>query len=186
MPDRRCADVIFILRTGAQWAALTYTKLCPTSTAHVRFQEWVQAGVSLKPWQAGGERFDELRSLDREWLSMGGATTKGPPGGEKIGPDLTDRGKTGDKRSVLTKGLGVPKGVAVDGAKRHDMKMLSPTIASIVVGRPHASTEQLQGMCLDAGYSVDEVRATLAEFGAMVPIRGRSQEAKAPRPAACG
>jgi len=39
VPDRRCADAIFfVLRTGAQWAALNYTKLCYKSTAHERFQ----------------------------------------------------------------------------------------------------------------------------------------------------
>jgi len=179
VPDRRCADgIFFVLRTGAQWAALNYTKLCPKSTAHERFQEWVQAGVFLKLWRAGVERFDDLRGIDWEWLSMDGAMTKAPLGGENTGPNPTDRGKTGVKRSVLTEGHGVPIGVAVDGANRHDMKMLRPTIASIVVERPQASAEQPQGMCLDAGYAFDEVRATLAEFGFTEHIRGRGQEAK--------
>lgn len=109
---------------------------------------------------------------------MDGAMTKAPLGGENTGPNPTDRGKTGVKRSVLTEGHGVPIGVAVDGANRHDMKMLRPTIASIVVERPQASAEQPQGMCLDAGYAFDEVRATLAEFGFTEHIRGRGQEAK--------
>jgi transposase len=38
VPNRRCADAIFfVMRTGSQWAALTYAKLCPKSTAHERF-----------------------------------------------------------------------------------------------------------------------------------------------------
>ena len=54
-PDRQCADAIFyMLRTGCQWAALDATDLCPHSTAHDRFQQWVAAGVFLKLWQAGG------------------------------------------------------------------------------------------------------------------------------------
>jgi transposase len=85
-PDRRCADAIFyVLRTGCQWAALDATDLCPHSTAHDRFQQWVAAGVFLQLWQAGVEQFDELKGIDWRWLSMDGALTKAPLGGEKNG-----------------------------------------------------------------------------------------------------
>jgi putative transposase len=86
-PDRQCADAIFyVLRTGCQWRALDATELCPHSTAHDRFQQWVQAGVFLQLWQTGVEQFDELQGLDWRWLSMDGAMTKAPLGGEKNGP----------------------------------------------------------------------------------------------------
>jgi transposase len=82
--DRKCADGIFyVLRTGCQWKALDPTDLCPGSTAHDRFQEWVKAGVFLKLWQIGLEKFDELKGIDWEWQSMDGAMTKAPLGGEK-------------------------------------------------------------------------------------------------------
>ena len=49
VPDRPCADGIFyVLRTGCQWEALNQTDLCAKSTAHDRFQEWVEAGVFLR------------------------------------------------------------------------------------------------------------------------------------------
>jgi putative transposase len=84
VPDRRCADAIFyVLRTGCQWAALSQTKLCARSTAHDRFQQWVEADVFLKLWQGGVQQFDDLQGLDWEWLSMDGAMTKAPLGGEK-------------------------------------------------------------------------------------------------------
>jgi transposase len=68
--------------------------------------------------------------------------------------------------------------VAIDGANRHDMKLLRPTIEGIVVARPKASAEQPQGMCLDKGYDYDEVRAILLEFGFTAHIRSRGEEAK--------
>ncbi len=87
VPDRDCADAIFyVLRTGCQWQALDQTELCAHSTAHDRFQEWVKAGVFLKLWQAGVEQFDELCGIDWDWLSMDGAMTKAPLGGEKNRP----------------------------------------------------------------------------------------------------
>src|SRR5579885_2377051 len=84
VPDRDCADAIFfVLRTGCQWQALDQTELCAHSTAHDRFQAWVEAGVFLKLWQAGVARFDELRGIEWDWLAMDGALTKAPLGGEK-------------------------------------------------------------------------------------------------------
>jgi putative transposase len=85
-PDRQCADAIFyVLRTGCQWGALDATGLCPHSTAHDRFQQWVRAGVFRRLWQAGVEQFEDLQGLDWSWLSMDGAMTKAPLGGEKNG-----------------------------------------------------------------------------------------------------
>lgn len=87
VPDRRCADAIFyVLRTGCQWEALNQTELCPKSTAHDRFQQWVAAGVFLQLWQTGVAQFDELQGIDGHWLSMDGAMTKAPLGGEKNRP----------------------------------------------------------------------------------------------------
>lgn len=88
VPDRRCADAIFyVLRTGCQWEALNQTELCAKSTAHDRFQVWAAAGVFLKLWQVGVQRFDELKGIDWDWLSMDGAMTKAPLGGEKDGAE---------------------------------------------------------------------------------------------------
>jgi putative transposase len=179
VPDRRCADAIFyVLRTGCQWAALTHTELCAKSTAYDRFVEWADADVFLNFWKTGVEQFDELRGIDWSFLSMDGAMTKAPLAGDKTGPNPTDRAKKGVKRSLLTEGQGVAIGLAIDGANRHDMKLVRATIESIVVERPAPSDEQPQGMCLDAAYDYDEVRATLEEFGFTAHIRSRTEEAK--------
>src|ERR671939_97152 len=179
VPDRRCADAIFyVLRTGCQLEALQQTDLCAKSTAHDRLQEWVQAGVFEKLWFAGVEQFDELHGIDWNWLSMDGVMTKAPLGGETTGPNPTDRGKTGVKRSLLTEGHGVPIGLAVDGANRHDMKLVRATLESIVAERPEVTEEEAQGLCLDKGYDYDEVREIVAEFGFTAHIRGRGAEAK--------
>jgi putative transposase len=86
-PDRDCADgIFFVLRTGCQWKALDATRFVPGSTAHDRFQQWVAAGVFLKLWQAGLLEYDELKGIDWKWLSMDGAMTKAPLGGEKDRP----------------------------------------------------------------------------------------------------
>lgn len=179
IPDRHCADAIFyVLRTGCQWQALDQTELCAHSTAHDRFQVWVEAGVFLKLWQTGLEQFDELCGIEWDWLAMDGAMTKAPLGGDKIGPNPTDRGKSGVKRSLLTEGHGVPIGLTVEGANRHDMKLVRATIESLVVVRPEPIKERLQGMCPDKGYDYDEVYAILQEFGFTAHVRSRREEAR--------
>lgn len=98
---------------------------------------------------------------------------------KKSGPNPTDRAKSGVKRSVLTEGHGVPIGVVVEGANRHDMKLVRDTIESIVVERPKPTTKKKQHMCLDKGYDYEEVRDILKEFGFTAHIRSRGEEAKA-------
>ena len=84
-PDRACMDgIFFVLRTGCQWKALSATGIVASSTAHDRFQEWVEAGVFLRLWEAGLTEYDQLKGIDWAWLSMDGAITKAPLGGEKI------------------------------------------------------------------------------------------------------
>ena len=99
-------------------------------------------------------------------------------GGKKTGPNPTDRGKDGVKRSLLTEGHGVPIGLAIDGANRHDMKLVRATLESLVVERPEPTDEHPQGMCLDKGYDYGEVRAILDEFGCTAHICSRGEDAK--------
>ncbi len=98
--------------------------------------------------------------------------------GKKSGPNPTDRAKSGVKRSVLTEGHGVPIGLAVAGANRHDMKMVQETLERIVIKRPKPPAKKKQNMCLDKGYDYAEVRDILKEFGLTAHIRSRGEEAK--------
>ena len=84
--DRICMEaILYVLRTGCQWKALDATRFCPGSTAHDRFQEWVEAGVFLALWETGLMAYDDLEGIDWSWLSMDGCMTKAPLGGEKDG-----------------------------------------------------------------------------------------------------
>ena len=96
-----------------------------------------------------------------------------------MGKHPTDRGKIGTQRRVLTDGGGVPLGVAVEGANRNDFKMARETLESIPVARPAPTPEPPQGMCLEKGYAVDEVRELLAELRFTAHIRARGEEAQA-------
>lgn len=99
VPSRDAMDaILLVLRTGMQWNALDATGICSSSSAHRRFQEWECAGVFCEIWRQGLLDYEEAVGIDWEWLAADGAMGKAPLGGEKTGPNPTDRAKKG--RSV--------------------------------------------------------------------------------------
>jgi len=99
VPDRDAMDsILLVLRTGMQWNALDLTGPAGSSSSHRRFQEWQQAGLFHEIWRQGLLAYDEKIGIDWSFLAADGAITKAPLGGEKTGPNPTDRAKRG--RSV--------------------------------------------------------------------------------------
>jgi transposase len=87
VPARRAMDaILFVLRTGCQWNALDATGMCSSSSAFRWFRRWLAAGVFLNFWKRGLLKYDKLEGIDWAWLSMDGAMTKAPLGGEKNRP----------------------------------------------------------------------------------------------------
>jgi transposase len=96
LPKRQVMDaILLVLRTGMQWNALDATGVCNSSTAHRRFQEWVEAGVFHEIWRRGLLDYDEEVGIDWSWLAADGAMTKAPLGGARTGSNPTDRAKRG-------------------------------------------------------------------------------------------
>lgn len=111
--------IYYVLRTGIQWKALPRC-LGACSTVHDRFQQWVKAGIFYKLWYHGLLELHIEGRLDLEFQSIDGCQTKAPLGGQATGANPTDRGKQGVKRHLLTEANGLPVGLVVTGANRHD------------------------------------------------------------------
>lgn len=79
----------------------------------------------------------------------------------------------------MTEGQGIPIGVVIAEANRHDMKLVRATLQNIQSERPKPTTEHPQGLCLDKGYDYDEVHHILQEVGFTAHIRARGEETKA-------
>jgi transposase len=179
VPDRAAMDgIFFVLRTGSQWGALDATGICSKSSAHRRFTEWVEAGVFHEFWRLGLLAYDGVAGIDWEWLSADGAMTKAPLGGKKTGPNPTDRGKLGTKRSVVTDARGLPLGFAVAGANVPDYKLLEETLDALPVQRPEALLDQALNLCLDKGYDYDGPRQIAYDYNLTAHIRCRGEESK--------
>jgi len=103
--------------------------------------------------------------------------------GKKSGPNPTDRAKSGVKRSLLTEAAGIPVGLVVEGANRHDCKLMRATLESVPLSIEEKRQVQAQtveqGLCMDAAYDSHEVRAMAQEFGYTTHIRSRGEEVRA-------
>jgi putative transposase len=175
--DRRAMDAIFFrLRTGCQWNALSATGLCPSSSAHWRFQEWHAAGVFLELWRRGLTEYDTLKGIDWSWLAADGAMTKAPLGGTPAGATRRIAGNWGRSAVCWTKATAVPVALAVAGANRHDAMLLTQTLESIVVRRPRPTRRRRQGICLGNAYDITWVYRPLVDAGFTPHVRGRGEE----------
>ena len=82
----------------------------------------------------------------------------------------------GTKRSVLTDEHGLPLSVVLDGANRHDIKLLEETLDGIITFRPDPSEDRPQNLCLDAGYTGST--EIVEQRGYITHIRPRGEEKK--------
>ncbi len=168
--------IFYCLRTGCQWKAIPHS-ICPGSTCHDYFQDFVQRGVFARIWEWALLEYEELVGLDYHWLSLDGALVKAPLGGEKTGRNPTDRGKLGTKRSLLTDGSGIPVGLVIEGANRHDMKLLEDTLLQHIEIAPCRSRPRdTRHLCLDKGYDYKECLWVCWGHGYVPHIRSRGEE----------
>ena len=79
--DRPILDgLIWLSRTGAQWAAWPRAQFGPKSTAHDRLQEWVEYGCLERAWARLLAEYDGELGLQWEWLAADGCIVKAPLG----------------------------------------------------------------------------------------------------------
>jgi putative transposase len=102
-----------------------------------------------------------------------------PLGAECSGANPTDRAKRGVKRSLLVEGHGVPVGLALEGANRHDCKLVVATLRSVPVRcarRKRLAKAAQQNLCLDKGYDFPQVRLDARRHGYKPHVRSRGEE----------
>ena len=79
------------------------------------------------------------------------------------------------KRSILTDGKGIPLSVTVDGANRHDKKLVKRTLDTIIFER-HSPDNVIQNVCMDKGYDFPDLIELIKEYGYTAHIKNREEE----------
>lgn len=146
---------------------------CSATTLRRRRDEWIEAGLMDELEEIARETYDRAIGLQLADVAVDCCITKAPCGGEKAGRSPVDRGKQGLKRSMLVDGEGIPLGVVVAGANRHDSPLLASTLDALLAlgGLPEPVSVHL-----DRGYDSFVTRQLLEERGlvGVISEKGRS------------
>jgi transposase len=165
VPDRLCFWGILIrLVTGASWVdieAILDSEVSDT-TLRARRDEWIDAGVFDALNTVALAAFDRIVGLDLDDVALDGSLHEAPYGGERTGPNPTDRGKSGWKWSVASERHGIPIAWTIDGANRSDVRMLVPTLDAINAA---GLLDDVGTLHLDRGYDSGAVRGWLIDCG---------------------
>lgn len=167
--------IIHRFRSGCQWNHLP-REFGDDSKIHRVFQHWVKLGIFEKIWAQLLTECEELGQVQWDWQAADGWLGKARMGGDKIGPNPTDRAKNGTKKSLLTDGDGGPLSIVIAPANVNDHKLLEETLNSIVVERPKTTRAKTQHLCLDKGYDNAASREIVKEHQYKDHIRRIGEE----------
>jgi transposase len=166
--DRAALEgILFVLKTGIQWEDLPYQFGCCGMTCWRRLRDWQAAEVWDK---LHAILLSDLREADRlDWSRavIDSSSVRAVGGGEKTGPNPTDRRRPGSKHHVLTDGGGVPLQIELSAANTPDIKHLASLITHIPQvrgkpGRPRSRPDRLHG---DRAYHSKFADALLSWLG---------------------
>ena len=167
--DRKAlTGILFVLKTGICWEDLPQELGCGSGmTCWRRLRDWQDAGV----WQALHELLlAELNADDLiDWsrAAVDSSSVRALGGGEKTGPNPTDRAKPGSKHHIITDGGGIPLATTLTGAKAADVGQLEPLVDAIppVRGKPGRPRSRPDRVYADRAYDSDPHRDRLRDKG---------------------
>ncbi len=165
---RIVAGILFVLRTGIPWRDLPATSDFPSGFTCLRhLRKWQQAGMWQRFFEQMLAELQATHQIDWYRALVDSASCRAPCGGEKTGPNPTDRRKLGSKHHLLTDAHGIPLAITLTGANRHDVTQLLPLIDSIPrvkgkVGAPRFRPKIVQG---DRAYDAEPHRQALKKRG---------------------
>jgi transposase len=156
--------IIFVLKTGIAWEDLPQELGCGCGmTCWRRLRDWQAAGVWSKLQQV---LLNDLRRADQlDWsrAAVDSASLRALGGGEKTGPNPTDRRKPGSKHHVVTDANGIPLNVTLTAANRNDITQLLPILEGIpaVAGKVGHPQKRPDNVYADRAYDSQPHRDAL-------------------------
>jgi transposase len=178
--DRKTlTGIIFVLKSGIPWEMLPQEMGCGCGmTCWRRLGDWQAAGVWERLHQV---LLNQLRAADQiDWTraTVDSSSVRAVGGGEKTGPNPTDRRKPGSKHHVLTDAHGVPLNVIVTAANRHDVTQLLPLVDGVppVAGKPGHPQQRPESLYGDRAYDSERHREQLRKRGIQPHLAKRNTE----------
>ncbi len=174
IPDRVVFEkLVEVLVFGCAYCRIA-DESCSATTLRRRRDEWIASGVMEALEEMALESYDRIIGLKLADIAVDGCITKAPCGGEMAGKSPVDRGKQGIKRSVAVDADGIPLGVLVAPANRHDSPLLTETLDALAALGPLPEQARVH---LDRGYDSDATRERLHDRGLIGVISEKGKPA---------
>lgn len=159
--------ILFVLKTGIQWEELPYQFGCSGMTCWRRLRDWQAAGVWDRLHQIVLSELHAVGRLDWSCAAIDSSNVRAVGGGEKTGPNPTDRSKPGSKHHVITDGGGVPLQAELSAANTPDLKCLPSLVVTIppVQGRRGAPRSRPDHLYGDRAYHSQDADSLLKWLG---------------------
>ena len=149
--DPRCAltGIIFVLKTGIPWEQLPQEMGCGCGMSCWNYlHAWQQAGIWKRLHEVLLAELQEADRIDWSRAVVDSTHARALGGGEKTGPNPTDRRKPGTKHHLVTDASGIPLAVTITGSNVHDLRELLPAVDAIPevagkVGHPRKRPDEL-------------------------------------------
>lgn len=160
--------ILFVLKTGIPWEELPCELGCGCGmTCLNRLKEWQRAGV----WQRLHQLLlSELRGADQiDWsrATADASFARALGGGEKTGPNPTDRRKPGSKHHLMTDAQGIPLATRLTAANVNEVTQLLPLVDAVppVGGKPGHPRQRPERIYTDRGFDSAPNREGMRQRG---------------------
>jgi transposase len=178
-PRKALTGIIFVLKTGIPWEHLPQEMGCGCGmTCWNYLDAWQKAGVWQRLHEVLLAELQEADQIDWSRATVDSSHARALGGGEKTGPNPTDRRKPGTKHHVVTDAQGVPLATTITGSNTPDVNELLPVVDAVPevagkVGHPRQRPEELYA---DRAYDSERHRRELKRRGIRPKIAKRGTE----------
>ena len=128
IPDRVVFEHIVAALVHGSGDERIATPGCSAATIRRRRKQWARLGLGQALHAAVLAAYDKIIGLELEHIPVDGCIAKAPGGGPLAGPSPVDRRKQGIKRSIAGDATGIPLGMVITAAQRHDAPLLEDTL----------------------------------------------------------
>lgn len=178
--DRKVlTGIVFVLKSGIPWEMLPQEMGCGCGmSCWRRLQEWQAAGVWDRLHHELLNRLREADLIDWSRATVDSSSVRAVGGGEKTGPNPTDRRKKGSKHHILTDANGIPLSDTLTGANQHDVTQLMKLVDGVppIAGRPGHPKQRPDELYADRAYDSEPHREQLRQRGIAPKIARRNTE----------
>lgn len=178
--DRKAlTGILFVLKTGIPWEDLPQEMNCGCGmTCWRRLRDWQAAGVWEQLQRVLLSKLRQADLIDWSRAAVDSGSVRSVGGGEKTGPNPTDRRKLGSKHHIITDANGIPLQAILTGANRHDITQLIPLVDTIppVGGKPGHPKSRPDELYADRAYDSQKHRDELTDRGIEPHLAKRGTE----------